>query len=326
MAAPLAYPAFETDDWTACNDSSTAVHPLARLRGDSRAGAIMSDDALTTYMSQIRRIEIPSQEIQDRLARAYAEEGDREAGKTLIWSNLRLVVKIAHDFHRPGQDLLELIQEGNLGLSEALVRFDPNRGTPFVGYAQFWIRAMILNHLLNLSRPVRLGNSRDGRKLFFNLKKARRAVARQGLEPTADNVAEYLDVDPDEVVRVATLLDSGGVVYLDAPRFEEEDGPSGVDTLVAAGDDPSERVDRNLFRKRLKGLVKDFVQTLPDERRAIIWRERMIAVEPRYLKDLGAQFGVSKERVRQLEADVEKRFRCYLEEQMGEELQHYLSN
>lgn len=324
MAAPLGYSQLETGDSPDVSESS--LHPLARLRGQSRAGAILSDDALTTYMNQIRRIELLPQETQDRLARAFVEDNDQEAGKTLVWSNLRLVVSIAHDFHRPGQDLLDLIQEGNLGLSEALVRFDPDRGTPFVGYAQFWIRAMILNHLLNLSRPVRLGNSRDGRKLFFNLKKARRAVARNGLEPTADNVAQYLDVDPDEVVRVATLLDGGGLVYLDAPRFDDDDSPSALDSMVAPGDDPQQAVDRSLFRRRFQGLVDQFLETLPDERRVIIWKERIVAVEPRYLKDLGAQFGVSKERVRQLEADVEKRFRQFIEEEMGDELHHYLAH
>lgn len=301
------------------------IHPLAKLRSHSRGGATLSDDSLTTYMNQIRRIELLSRKEQDQLARAYAHDGDIEAGKTLIWSNLRLVIKIARDFHRKGQDLMELIQEGNLGLSEALIRFDPDKGTPFVGYAHFWIRAMILNHLLTLSRPVRLGSSRDSRKLFFNLKKARRAVISQGLEPTAENVAEYLDVDLDEVHRMGALLDGGGVVYLDAPAFgDEEDGAQIIDFLPDSTEDVTEDATRRLFQKQLRKIGDDFKETLPDERRVTIWNERMIAMEPKQLQELGDDFGVSKERIRQIEMDIRRRFQLYLEKELGDELQDHL--
>lgn len=326
MAAPVASTTFSpSDSFSSSAEFDTTLHPLARLRGHSRAGATLSDDSLTIYMNQIRRAEVLPAEVQDELGRAYAYDGDLEAGKTLIWSNLRLVIKIARQFHRSGQDLMELIQEGNLGLSEALTRFDPDKGTPFVGYAHFWIRAMILNHLLNLSEPVRLGSSRDGRKLFFNLKKARRALARQNEEPTAENVAEYLDVDVDEVVRVGTIMD-GGIVHLDAPRYGEDEGAATIDFMEADGQSPHETVSKSVFRQKIAALAEQFVDTLPDERRATIWRERVIAVEPRYLKDLGKEYGVSKERIRQLEMDVRRRFRAYLTEHMGEEIRSYFSD
>ncbi len=323
MAAPVQY-APSPANTSAAPRSTTKLHPLAKLRGQSRAGATLSNDSLTTYMNQIRRTEVMSREDQDELARAYVDEGDLEAGKTLIWTNLRLVIKIARDFHRSGQHLMELIQAGNLGLTEALLRFDPEVGTPFVGYAHFWIRAMILNHLLDLSQPVRLGSSRDGRKLFFNLKKARRALIRRGLEPTPQNVAEYLEVDPDEVVRVAALLDGGGVVHLDAPKFGDDESTTGIDFLVDQADFPEDSATQRLFRNRLAQLVEDFEDSLPDARRAKIWRERMIAVEPRYLKDLGKEYGVSKERIRQLEMDIRRRFRTYLKRHFGDELQDVL--
>ncbi len=324
MAAPLPIqPSASNQD--SDQSANYTINPMARLRGESRGAATLSDDTLTTYMNQIRQTEVLSEEEQDRLARAYVEEGDVQAGKTLIWTNLRLVISIAKKFHRD-QDLMELIQEGNLGLSEALIRFDPDKGTPFVGYAHFWIRAMILNHLLNLSHPVRLGNSRDSRKLFFNLKKARRKLIREGKEPTAENVAQTLDVDPDEVVRVSTIVD-GGVVYLDAPSFsDDDDSPSRVALLPADDDTPDDAVEEQLFRQRVAQLAEDFVDTLPDERRATIWRERMIAVEPRYLKDLGAQYDVSKERIRQLEMDIRRRFRSYIKQELGDEIYDYLAN
>lgn len=322
MAAPIAISATPRGTCHSAGEPQ-GLHPLAKMRGQSRGAAILSDDSLSTYMNQIRRVEVLPRHSQDELARAFVDDGDVEAGKTLIWTNLRFVIKIARDYHHSQQDLMELIQEGNLGLSEALVRFDPEQGTSFVGYAQFWIRAMILNHLLNMSQPVRLGASRDSRKLFFNLKKARRAVVAEGREPTADNVAEYLDVDVEEVRRVGNLMGSGGVVRLDAPQYGEEDSPSALDQLESDVEMPDDEVAERQFRVRLAELAEEFEKTLPDPRRVQIWKERMIAVEPRYLKELGEDFDVSKERVRQLEMDIRRRFRRYLERHFDEELRHY---
>ena len=322
MAAPIAV---STTPRPRPSSAAQALHPLAKMRGESRGAAILSEDSLTTYMNQIRRVEVLPRHRQDELARAFVDDNDVEAGKTLIWTNLRYVISVARDFHHSQQDLMELIQEGNLGLSEALVRFDPEQGTSFVGYAQFWIRAMILNHLLNMSQPVRLGASRDSRKLFFNLKKARRAVTAQGMEPTADNVAEYLDVDPEEVVRVGTLMGSGGVVELDAPHYGDDEATTTLDLMESDADRPDDEVAERRFRQRFAALAQDFVETLPDERRVQIWNERMVAVEPRYLKELGADFDVSKERVRQLEMDIRRRFRRFLEDRLGDELHVYLN-
>lgn len=300
---------------------SVDLSSLTSLRSHSRAAATLNDDSLTTYMNQIRRVQVLPRETQDELARAHAE-GDLEAGKALIWSNLRLVIKLARDAHRSNLDLMELIQEGNLGLCEALIRFDPDRGTPFVGYAHFWIRAMIMNHLLTMSRPMRMGSSRDGRKLFFNLKKARRALRRDGLEPTAENVAEYLDVDEDEVHRLGSLMDGGGVVYLDAPAFDDDGDTRNVDLLPGSFDAPDDIAEERIMKERLQELAAAFHDSLPDARRQSIWERRMVALEPEELKELGAHFGISKERVRQLEMDIRRRFRHFLEDSLGEDAQY----
>ncbi|WP_158542705.1 sigma-70 family RNA polymerase sigma factor [Lujinxingia litoralis] len=301
-----------------------ALHPLARKRARSSRDTDLHADSLTTYMNQIRRIELLPNEIQDRLVRAFLEEGDEEAAKTLVWANLRLVVKVATDLHRPGHDLLDLIQEGNLGLTEALTRFDPNRGTSFVGYAHFWIRALIFNYLLNHTYPVRMGSSRDSRKLFFNLRKARRQLRAQGLEPTAENVAQYLEVDVDEVERVATLT-SGGFSRLDAPLGGESD-TTGRDMLPSEESSPEEQAHEHLFHEHLQALAEEFVNTIDDSRRRTIWYERMIAVHPRQLDELGEEFGVSKERIRQLEMDMRKKFRVYLETRHAPTLEAYLAS
>ncbi|RDV37212.1 hypothetical protein DV096_14605 [Bradymonadaceae bacterium TMQ3] len=306
------------------NAPTPAVHPLARQRARSSRETDLHADSLTTYMNQIRRIEILPNEIQDRLARAFLEQGDTEAAKTLVWANLRLVVKVATDLHRPGHDLLDLIQEGNLGLTEALTRFDPDRGTSFVGYAHFWIRALIFNYLLNHTYPIRMGSSRDSRKLFFNLRKARRQLRSRGLEPSAENVADYLEVDVDEVERVATLT-GGGFTRLDAPLSDDSE-TTGRDMLASEEPDPEEAAHDHLLYERLRALAEEFVNTIDDARRRQIWHERMLAIHPRQLDDLGDEFGISKERVRQLEMDMRKKFRVYMETYHAPTLQEYLAH
>src|SRR5690554_6429430 len=173
-------------------------------------------DAVSSYMARLRRVEPLQAEQQHRLACRYVEDGDLDAAKLLILTNLRLVVKLAKEYRRRSVDLLDLIQEGNVGLAEAVTRFDPHRGVKFTSYAQYWVRAMILNYLMNFVHPVRIGGSRAGRKLFYNLKKARRELTRRGIKPTAEQVAEYLEVDVSEVVRVGTQLDAPPVAF-DAP-------------------------------------------------------------------------------------------------------------
>ncbi|MFW5967168.1 MAG: sigma-70 family RNA polymerase sigma factor, partial [Persicimonas sp.] len=173
-------------------------------------------DPVATYMARLQKVEPLSADEQQELARRYVEEDDMEAAKLLILTNLRLVVKLAKEYKRRWADLLDLVQEGNVGLAEAVTRYDPYRGVKFTSYAQYWIRAMILNYLMNFVHPVRIGGSRAGRKLFYNLKKARRELRKRGVEPTARRVAEYLQVDEKEVVRVGTQLDAPPVA-LDAP-------------------------------------------------------------------------------------------------------------
>ncbi|MFW6089495.1 MAG: sigma-70 family RNA polymerase sigma factor, partial [Gemmatimonadota bacterium] len=160
-------------------------------------------DPLSAYLNRLNHLEPLPSKTQQELAVRYKEHQDQEAAKLLVLTNLRLVVKLAKEYQRRKTDLLELIQQGNLGLSEALTRYDPYRGVKFTSYAQYWIRAMILNYLMNYTHPVRIGGSRAGRKLFYNLKKARRALMQNGHKPTASRVAEYLDVREAEVVRRA---------------------------------------------------------------------------------------------------------------------------
>lgn len=286
-------------------------------------GGVSSDlvgsDPLSAYLARLSHIAPLPAEEQQKLAERYKNDEDANAAKMLIITNLRLVVKIAREYQRRWTNLLDLIQEGNVGLAEAVTRYDPYRGVKFTSYAQYWIRAMILNYLMNHLHPVRIGSSRAGRKLFYNLKKARRELIRRGEEPTPALIAEYLDVDEAEVVRVAQQLDSPPV-YMDqtAPGFDK----TTIGELMAdeSAEDPEEWAANREMGSQIGAAIKAFGESLDDERELAIWTQRMIAEDPRSLVELGDEFGVSKERIRQVEVQIRERFKKYLLSNLGDDV------
>lgn len=287
------------------------------LKASARSDMTVSDP-LTSYLARLSHIAPLPSEKQQELAERYLSENDNNAGKMLILTNLRLVVKIAREYQRRWTNLLDLIQEGNVGLAEAVTRYDPYRGVKFTSYAQYWIRAMILNYLMNHLHPVRIGSSRAGRKLFYNLKKARRELIRRGEEPTPALIAEYLDVDEAEVVRVAAQLDSPAV-SMDAPAQGLERVTVG-ELMPAEQDDPEEIAAEREMNSQLAVAIKQFGEMLDDDREKAIWFDRMLSDEPRSLVELGDEYGVSKERIRQVEVQIREKFKKYLLAELGEDV------
>lgn len=275
-------------------------------------------DPLSAYLNRLNHLAPLPAKVQQELAARYIDHDDQSAAKLLVLTNLRLVVKLAKEYQRRKTDLLELIQQGNLGLSEALIRYDPHRGVKFTSYAQYWIRAMILNYLMNHTHPVRIGGSRAGRKLFYNLKKARRSLLHNGHQPTAARVAQYLNVREEEVVRIAAQLDAPPV-YLDAQAPGHEETTLG-ELMQAETIDPEQATAEYDLSCRVRRVIKAYAQRIPDERRESIWAQRMIADEPKTLAELGEYWGVSKERIRQIEVGMREDFREFLLEELGEEV------
>lgn len=304
-------------------DAYNSMRRKAAKRGQA-GGAVSDASALDSYMNGLRNIPLLSPEEQQELAESYFEHQDMNAGKALIWTNLRLVIKMAREHARRWSDLADLIQEGNVGLAEALTRYNPYRGVKFTGYAQYWVRAMMLNYLMNQTHPVRLGGSRAGRKLFYNLKKARRVLIAQGEEPTPERVAAYLELDVDDVILVGTQLDKGAV-YLDAPLGRDEETSTTIgDMIPSEWPCPEDAALRLNFSDQLRGLMDEFGEGISDVRKRAIWMERMIQEEPKQLSDLGADFDVSKERIRQLELEVRDDFKYFLLRRLGPEVEEYL--
>lgn len=284
-------------------------------------------DLLSFYLSEVRRYPLLDPEEERGWAKKFAETGDREAAERLVTSNLRLVIKIAFQYHRQWANVLDLIQEGNVGLVEALSRYDPGREIRFSSYAQYWIRAMILRFLLDNFRLVRLGSTRAGRKLFFQLQKERDRLMQEGLSPSTKLIAERLGVSEHEVDAVDQHM-RAPALSLHAPSGDDPEGRT-LSEVVPEGTphDPEDGAARHelndLVREKLATFAREQIK---DERERIIWETRMVAPEPISLSELGERFGVSKERIRQVEARLRKKLKTYLEQELGDEIDFEFSS
>jgi RNA polymerase sigma-32 factor len=289
--------------------------PALAPRGEASRGG----DLLAYYLSEVRRYALLDPEEERKVALAYYESGDASAAERLVTANLRLVVKIAFQYHRQWANVLDLIQEGNVGLVEALSRYDPYRGIRFSSYAQYWIRAMILRFLMDNFRLVRLGSTRNGRKLFFQLQKERERMLREGIQASAQQLAARLDVPESEVIAVDQHM-RAPAMSLHAP-VGGEDGRSLAEIVP---DNESTGPEDRVAESQLGALVQDklraFALTLEDERENAIWSERLVANEPASLSDLGERYDVSKERIRQIEVRIKRRLKTYLQQELGEEI------
>lgn len=277
-------------------------------------------DLLAHYLAEVRRYPLLSPEEEKSWAVKFVETGDPLAAEKLVTANLRLVIKIAFQYHRQWANVLDLIQEGNVGLVEALSRYDPTREIRFSSYAQYWIRAMILRFLLDNFRLVRLGSTRAGRKLFFQLQKERDRLISQGIHPSSKLLAERLGVAEEEVNAVDRHM-RAPALSLHAPAGDEEDGRTLSEVVPERiPNDPEAATARSELAELLQSKLSAFAATLTDEREKVIWETRLLASEPVSLSLLGDQFGVSKERIRQVEARMKKRLKSWLESELGDEI------
>jgi len=287
--------------------------PLPATQAGAR-GELERGDALTRYMSELRHHAPISREEEHELALRWVEHGDLEAARRLVLANLRLVVKIAMEYRRTWTNVLDLIQEGNVGLMQAVQRFDPYQGVKLSSYASYWIRAYVLKYLIDNIRMVRLGTTRAQRKLFFRLNKEKRELERLGYEAEPRLIAERLDVSEDDVRDMEQRLAQGDV-SLEAPLRDEEGSASYGDFIASSVPSAEQNVADEELHRVFQEKLRDFMTTL-DERDRRIVEERILAQEPKTLQEMGDAFGVTRERVRQLEARVVTRLRDYLKKNM----------
>jgi RNA polymerase sigma-32 factor len=297
-------------------DESGTDEPTTAI--ERSAGSLGRFDPLTAYMREVQRHALLSPEEEHRLAVSYHDNPeDLQAAARLVTANLRLVVKIAYEYRRAYKNMMDLIQEGNIGLMQAVKKYDPYRGVKLSSYAAWWIRAYMLRFILNNWRLVKLGTTQAQRKLFFNLSKEKARLNALGIEPTDTEIAKRLNVSESEVAEMDKRL-SRADASLDA-SVGESDGRavSRVELMPAPGGTPDQIAEGAELSELLLERLDEFRGTLSGKD-VIIFDKRLVADEPLTLQELGDEFGVSRERVRQLEARLTGKLRDYLKEKLGD--------
>lgn len=264
--------------------------------------AIGAEGNLQRYLDQIREFPMLEQEQEYMLAKSWREHGDREAAHELVTSHLRLVAKIAMGYRGYGLPVNELISEGNIGMMQAVKRFDPERGFRLATYAMWWIRAAIQEYILHSWSLVKMGTTASQKKLFFNLRKLKgklQAFEEGDLSPeNVEKIATELNVPEQDVVSMNRRL-AGGDNSLNAPLRADGDG-EWQDWLEDDSDSQEVMLAESEELDIRRELLTEAMQTLNDRERRIL-TERRLKDDPKTLEDLSQEFGVSRERVRQIE-------------------------
>ena len=298
-------------------DQLQGVSPEIEIKArPAQRSGLARQDPLSSYMAEVTKHPLLTREEEIALARRLRDTGDVKAAYKLVASNLRLVVKLAHEYHRNPLALLDLVQEGNIGLMQAVKKFDPERGVKLSSYAAWWIRAYILRYIMDNWKMVKLGTTEAQRKLFFKLRQEQERMLKLGVEVTTKLLAERLNVTEQDVVEMDQRL-GNDEVSLDAPvPGSEDDRTTRGDRLLpsnAVGADEAlgNKELRELFRTKLAKFSEQL-----NEKDRYIFEKRLTSDEPMTLQDIGSNYGVSRERARQLEAALMDRMRKYMREEI----------
>jgi len=272
-------------------------------------GSLVPFDPLSRYLAEIRRFPLLSREEEVVISKRYAKFHDPQDAYGLVTANLRLVVKIANEFARATRNLLDLIQEGNIGLMEAVKHFNPEVGIRFPSYAVWWVRAYIYRYLINNWRLVKIGTTQAQRKLFFNLRKESERLEAEGFSAQPKLLAQRMGVKESEVREMQERM-SQSEVSLDQPASADDD-TSLMDALPDSSSNPEEAAARAQWREFAHEKVEEFAGTL-EGKELEIFRSRLLTEDPPTLQEVGTKFGISRERVRQIESRLKRRFKAFL--------------
>ena len=267
-------------------------------------------DPLTHYLRQIGRYKLLSIEQEQALTKALAETGDIEIAKKLVVANLRLVVKIALEYRHAYHNLLDLIQEGNIGLMKAVSKYDPGKGAKLSYYASWWIRSYILKFILDNFRLVRMGTTNEQKKLFYHLLREKQRLQALGITPDAKQISQRLGVSEKAVGLMDERLSSGQEISLDKPVGEEDAIKLG-DLLPDQNSDVAQIVEDHRDLGLLKQHLGDFLRSLSPRDREI-FEKRLLAEIPPSLQEIADLYGVSRERIRQIEERLLKNLKVYM--------------
>lgn len=295
-------------------------NPLVAMSDDENLPAL-SNPALHRYLQEISQYELLTREETDELAIRFREHGDQDAAYRLVSSNLRLVVKVAMDFQKYWmQNFMDLIQEGNVGLVQATKKFDPYRGVKFSYYAAYWIRAYVLKFIMDNWRLVKIGTTQAQRKLFFSLNKERKLLEGQGFKPEPKLLAERLNVKEREVVEMSQRMDNWDVSLESPVRSDSDDEQKNFLPSNGPG------IESTLAGKEVKIKLNELLEALKDklnDKETMILEERLLTDEPLTLQNIADRFDISRERVRQIEVNLLKKMKKYLEAEMPDIIDYF---
>ncbi len=297
------------------------LEPVAAKKAKPKAkAAVGSDkalvkfDPLQRYLAEISNYRLLTREEERELGIRVREYGDKEAAYSLVTSNLRLVVKIALEFQRVWmQNLLDLIQEGNIGLMQAVRKFDPYKNVKFSYYASFWIKAYILKFIMDNWRLVKIGTTQGQRKLFFKLKKEKQKLIEQGFDPKPKLLSERLGVSEKEIVDMDQRLD-GWDVSLDAPLKDDSDTER-IEFLSTESVSAEDQVAKKEIEVLLHNKIDEFRKNMTDREKEI-FDLRIFSDTPVTLQEIGDRYGISRERVRQVEKNIIKKMREFFKREI----------
>ncbi|THB76191.1 MAG: sigma-70 family RNA polymerase sigma factor [Desulfobacteraceae bacterium] len=277
--------------------------------------ALVKSDPIQSYLNEINRYKLLTREQEIELGKRIQEENDAEAAYIMTTSNLRLVVKIALEFQRIWmQNLLDLIQEGNIGLVRAVKKFNPYKNVKFSYYASFWIKAYILKFIMDNWRMVKIGTTQGQRKLFFRLKKEKQRLIEQGFDPKPKLLSEKLGVSEKEVVDMDQRL-ANWDLSLDEPLKDD----SNTERIEFINMEDASSTEDEVAKKEIEDIlhvkIKEFKESLND-RELDIFNRRIFSDEPETLQEIGEEYAISRERVRQIENNIIKKMKTFFKKDM----------
>lgn len=275
-------------------------------------GGLETVDPFRRYVQEISQYPFLSAHEEKELAERFRHTGDKEAARKLVTAHLRLVVKIALEYRTAYGNLLDLVQEGNLGLMRAVKTFDPEKGARLGHYASWWIRSFILKHILDNFRLIKIGTTQAQRRIFFNLMKEKERLEKAGFKANTQELAAAMEVKPEEVEEMQLRLGQGDL-SLDAP-VRGDDEKRHVDYLQSETIPIDEAIDQADFKDLLEGKLAAFAKGL-NEREAKIFHDRLLAEVPLTLQAIADQYGISRERARQIEERIKEKLKSFFEKE-----------
>lgn len=283
---------------------------VASLLLPSTTRQLAPQDALNVYLREVNKFPALEPDEEFELARRVRDNNDQQAAFRLVTSHLRLVVKIAMEFQRKWmKNVLELIQEGNIGLMKAVQKFNPERGIKFSYYASFWIKAYILKFIMDNWRMVKIGTTQSQRKLFYNLNKEKQRLENLGFVANAEALSQALDVSKEDIMEMSQRMGQHDL-SLDTP-FGEDSSTTRLDMLPALGTSVEDKLAQEEVTDNLRKHIKTIIPKLNEKEKEILY-SRLLATSPVTLREIGDKYGITRERVRQIESRLLQKIRKHL--------------